>query len=286
MGRAKWKELTDEQIQTVIDNYVIKKQSLATCGKEFGLSQKVVETLLKDNHINKRTYTEARQEGRKYSCNDNFFKYQNSDMAYILGLIASDGNVAKKENLVTIELLTKDKEILEKIREKTKSTREIKDYVKSTTGQETSKFCVWSKNWKDDLGKYGIFPNKTFTLTPPLFLDNKFFIDYLRGYFDGDGTIYKRKYGNAFEIVGASKPVILWMISQLANVYGICANFTSTITLSGTVMYKLNVEKADMLKRLYNLLYDTEDCLYLKRKKENFNSLVNISRDSNTSVEV
>ena len=285
MGRAKWKELTDEQIQTVIENYVVKKQGLATCGKEFGLTQKVVETLLKDNNIHKRTYTEAKQEGRKYTCNDNFFKYQNSNMAYILGLIASDGSISSKENLITIELLNKDKEILEKIKEITKSSRDIKDYIKKSTNQNISKFCVWSKSWKEDLKRYNIVPNKTFILQPPTFLDDKFFPDFLRGFFDGDGSISKRKYGNVFEIACASKPMIDWFIEKLSNTYGIPCQYSSYEIINGK-MYKFFIGKSFLLPKIYNLLYQNNPELFLTRKKEKFNSLVKIPRDSNTSVEV
>lgn len=273
MGRAKWKELTDEQVQKVIENYVIKKQGLNTCGKEFNLSQKVVETLLKDNHIHKRTYTEAKQEGRKYSCNDNFFKYQTNNMAYILGLIASDGNIAKKENLITIELLSTDKEILEKIKNVTESSREIKDYIKSSTNQEVSKFCVWSKTWKDDLKKYNIVPDKTFILQPPTFLDDKFFPDFLRGFFDGDGSISKRDYGNVFEIGCASKTMIDWFIDKMGNLYGIPCQYSSYV-ITHELMYKLFIGKSFLLPKVYNLLYGNNPELFLQRKKNKFNSLV------------
>ena len=175
----------EENKQKVIDNYLFKKQGLQTAGKEFGYNQGMVESILKEAGIKKRTYTEAKQEGRKYSCND---KEQNSNMAYVLGFIAADGSIAKKENAIHINLSAIDGEILERIKLITESTRPIKYYTKNSTGQELVKFSVWSHEWKKDLEIYGITPAKTFTLKPPTFLNKKYAKDYIRGYFDADGS--------------------------------------------------------------------------------------------------
>ena len=91
MGRTK--ELSEEIERKIIYNYVELKQGLNTVGRNFGVSQYMVEKTLKKYGIKKRTYTEAKQTGRKFPCNDNFFKVQNSNMAYILGLLAADGSV-------------------------------------------------------------------------------------------------------------------------------------------------------------------------------------------------
>jgi len=84
MGRT-LSELSKEQKEIILDNYVNKKQGLQTAGKEFGASQFAVERLLKEYKIKKRSYTEAKQALRKYFVNDDFFKTQSPDMAYLLG---------------------------------------------------------------------------------------------------------------------------------------------------------------------------------------------------------
>ena len=62
-------------------------------------------------------------------------------MAYILGLIASDGNIAKKENKITIQLSAEDKNILEKIKEITKSSRSLDNYI-TKNNRDTIKFSA------------------------------------------------------------------------------------------------------------------------------------------------
>ena len=46
-------ELSQEQIDTIIYNYVILKKGLIPTGKAVGVSQKVVERVLKENGIQK-----------------------------------------------------------------------------------------------------------------------------------------------------------------------------------------------------------------------------------------
>ena len=84
-------ELSQEQIDTIIYNYVILKKGLIPTGKTVGVSQKVVERVLKENGIQKRTYVEAKDALRVYSVDDDYFKKQNHNMGYILGFIAADG---------------------------------------------------------------------------------------------------------------------------------------------------------------------------------------------------
>ena len=124
------KQIPEEHRQAIIDAYLSGK-GLIAAGAPYGCGQKVVETILKRAGIHKRTYEKSKQKQRMYSLNDNFFKTQSPDMAYILGFIAADGNVAKKENAISIQLHEKDAEILEKIKELTDSSRPL-DFYKTS----------------------------------------------------------------------------------------------------------------------------------------------------------
>ena len=285
MGRTK--TVNEEIEKQVIYNYLELKQGLQSAGRNFNLSQYMVEKILKKYGVKKRTYTEAKQEGRKYTCEDNYFKTQSSNMAYILGLLASDGSVSKKENLIAIQLLATDKEILEKIKEETKSQRPLESYIRKNTGHEIVSFRVWSKTWKNDLAHYGIIPEKTFKLVPPYLLNDEYNIDYIRGYFDGDGSIYHIKQDNRVfvEIAGASKEIIEWIQDKLINQYHIIINRPLIETLpNGTKIYKIKIGSKEEIKKLYKLFYHN-DTLYMQRKKNKFHSLLNIPRDFNSSNE-
>ena len=244
----------------------------------------MVEKILRKYGIKKRTYTESKQEGRKYSCNDDYFKVQSPNMAYILGLIASDGSVSKKENLIAIQLLESDKSILEEIRKETQSERPLSMYTRKNTGHIIATFRVWSKSWKDDLAHYGIVPNKTFILKPPELLKPEYRIDFIRGYFDGDGSIYSNPSQNKLgvDIVGASKEMMEWIHNELVNHYHLMLPRPATEVLNnGTVMYKVRTNSKEEVKKIYELLYSNGG-LCMQRKKRKFETLLNIPRDSNS----
>lgn len=291
MGRTK--NFSEEIEKQAIFNYIEKKQGLATAGKEFGITQHMMEKILKKHGIVKRTYTEAKQQGRKYPCNDDFFKIQTADMGYILGFIAADGYISAKENCVSIEILQQDKDILFQIAEKMDVTRPVTLQIRNN-GCQTATLRNWSASWKQDLSHYGIINNKTFTLKPPTLLLPKYRIDYIRGYFDGDGSISTTKVKNSkeiiynknsFEIIGASKPAMDWIREELINHYHIILNKTGHyITENGTVIYKIITTDKKQIQKIYDLFYNTESNLYLNRKKEKFETILNIPRDSNSSI--
>ena len=272
---ANSKQLPPEVINKIIYNYTILKKGLVPSGKEFNLSQEAVKNLLKTHGVKIRTYVEAKDLTRKYNLDDDFFKRQSHNMAYMLGFIAADGNIAKKENGIFIEIHQKDEALLHFFNEITKNTRPLKYYIhKHKDGADTpsAKFRAWSSAWKKDLAVYNIVPNKTFILKPPYFLENQYRITFLKGYFDGDGSIYYNKSKNQFfcSFIGASKEMIDWIYSFLATEYGIIGRKTKSVTSNNTTMYGIEYAKDNLIK-LRKLWYEskTSDCC-LERKKDKF----------------
>lgn len=267
--------LSESEKQNIIDRYVLEKESVYTIQKETGISQWYIEKTLKEAGVKRRTYVEAKQLGRKYTLNDDFFKVQSHNMAYILGLIASDGNVAKKENGIFIELEKQDEYLLQEIAKLTNNNRPLKEYLhKHENCKDTLavKFSAWSAEWKKDLAIYNIMPNKTHTLQPPDRLAEQYRISFIKGYFDGDGCFYYNleKYKKQIEIVGASKQMMEWIREQLVNLYAIPSTISSYKTSTGNTFYKLRIFGIENLCKIYNRWYNTTETssICLLRKKE------------------
>ena len=49
-------------------------------------------------------------------------------------------------------------------------------------------------------------------------------------------------------------------------------------------MYKIITTDKEQIQKIYDLFYNTESNLYLLRKKEKFETILNIPRDSNSLV--
>lgn len=266
-------DLTQEQIETIIFNYTVLKKGLVSSGKAAGVSQRVVEKVLKEYGIKKRTYTEAKQLLRAYSLNDNYFKIQSPNMAYILGFIAADGCVSSKENKVSIMLKDIDQDILQQIKEETENSREIKFQEKNN--QKYCSLIACSAEWKKDLSVYNIIPKKTFNLKPPLFLDRKYWIYYIKGFFDGDGSIYEANGTLGWKIGCCCKEIVDWMREFLVTDYGIyCNKIYYQNTVSNNGFWNLTYY-GDNARKIFKLFYEEEKTIQLNRKYLRYKELYN-----------
>lgn len=271
-----YEKTVPEDIQEkIIYNYTQLGMGLIPSGAPYGVSEYMVKKVLKQNNIYIRSYTESKDNLRIYTCNDDYFKTQSPNMAYILGLLASDGNVAKNENKISIALEERDTEILEKIGKEMQISRPVETYVR-LDGSVNSKLQVHSSAMKRDLAHYSIVPAKTFILQPPELLKPEYYIDYIRGYFDGDGSIYiNSDWSYGANISGASKAVISWIQKILAEKYNIvCTKLESIPRLSENRNYYRITYYGPKVLALYKSFYHNNDVLYMKRKKDVFEEIL------------
>ena len=258
-----WKKLSKNEIQTIIDRYVNLEMPLNKAGEIYHMNGHQVRNLLKEKGIKQRRKTV--NNNRIYKVNDNYFDIQNSNMAYILGFWAADGNVHSKENRLDLELSSEDEEILKQIRQEILCERPIKKY-QCSNGYIKNKLFFWSKKIKETFIEYGIVPNKTYSpdFKPPYKLDKKYWIDYIRGFFDGDGCI-KKANSLTFEINSVNKKFLEEIQKFFSEYYNIELNISTTGMKGRTIpLYRLYCY-GEKVKNIFNILY-TPNALYLKRK--------------------
>lgn len=268
-------QLPKETVEGILDNYVNKGFGLIKSGKEFGVGTRVVRRVLLENNIHIRSFNEAASisgvNRRIHDVNDNYFSEENHNMAYLLGFLASDGTIRKNDNSVKIGLSSVDRDFLLTIKKEIGYQGELTDYITSN-GFSVSELRFTSKQIKADLAKYNIIPNKTFIYTFPKNLKREYWIDFIRGYFDGDGSVST-----------ASSEAIRWQVSS-AN-----PDVLNTIVDFFFEEYeipKVNLQWQEKVHRLYYIQYSTTatrkifqilytpNCLKLPRKYEKFKKLV------------
>ena len=254
-------------------------------GREFGLSDRAVKKILKDAGIRLRTHREAtilrNKKAKKYDNNSNYFSTESPNMAYIMGFIAADGTIRKRENSIKITVSRRDREILEKIKEEVGIEVEVKDYTTSQ-GYDCSTLVWTDQKHKEDLAKYSIVPEKTFILRPPTNLKREYWIDYIRGYFDGDGSIGNIKSTNGrgngsirWQVCSATKELIEWIVDFFNEEYGIPkVNVQTRIRNHEKPLYIVQYSSRAS-RMIYKVLY-SESSLYLARKKEIFDNLMTL----------
>lgn len=182
-------QLTEEQKAEIIQKYYThKSQELAV---EYGVSKSYIIKLWSNANI------ENKKLHRIYHLNDDYFNTINTkDKAYFLGLLASDGNVFNRNNgqsiIIRLSLQSVDAYILERFKDYIGSDKPL-HYTRPSdkNRKEVCSIEIVSKKMGEDLKKYGVVPQKTYDFVMPD-IPAEFISHYLRGYFDGDGSITLR----------------------------------------------------------------------------------------------
>jgi len=232
------------------------------------------EDLLKQLGIKSRTslYKLLRQKNikvkprgtqLKYIANHSFFSKWSTDMAYCLGFITADGHVWKNRPYLTIAIHKKDIAILEFIRDCISPSSQVRDNTKYNSVQ----LCIYSKQIWLDLQKYNVTHSKTFSLSIDFNIPKKYWGDYLRGYFDGDGSIYScNMRGIQYHYASfscASQQMLIDVQQRLGMGIIRC--------LRGKY-YELRLCKSDCLK-LADIMYYNPNHFKLQRKYDKFKEI-------------
>lgn len=264
-------QFTEEEKRDIIFKYTQLQYSRTKLKKEYNCSDNKILKVLKDEKIHIRSKQEI--NSRKYKVNDNYFKKQGSNQAYIIGLLAADGNVSNKENRIDLELQSKDIEILEKIRKEIQSERPIKTYT-CANGYKKNKLLFWSAEIKKDLASFGVVPNKTYSKDYhfPYKIKNEFIIDYIRGLFDGDGSIKMTGSSITFQIDSSNKNILNTIKEWLEKEYAIITKISQKNSGTSLPLYRLYCY-GEQTKKLFSILY-TKDSLFMQRKYNEFLKLL------------
>jgi intein/homing endonuclease len=129
----------------------------------------------------------------KYQHDAFYFKEIDSEQkAYYLGFISADGNVSG--NSLAIQIQMRDKHILESFVSDIKFTGPIADRSKKNRDGGTTTYAtlvITGQQLVNDLAKWGVVPQKTGKLYRIPDIREDLVRHYLRGYYDGDGSIKK-----------------------------------------------------------------------------------------------
>jgi intein-encoded DNA endonuclease-like protein len=215
----------------------------------------------------------------KRRVNRNFFKTWSRTMAYILGYFAADGTMfVNKRGGHYIEFHSTDKCLIEMTKIALKSNHHVGVKIPPktrTTWKIAYRVQIGSKEIFADLSKLGFVQNKSNILMFPD-VPAKYFPDFVRGYFDGDGCIYfKRlkfrdiknpKWSVLSLFTSGSRRFLLELQHRLKR-YGVKGGSLKNKNRGFELMFS----RRDSLA-LYHLMYDTavDTGLYLPRKYKLF----------------
>lgn len=196
---------------------------------------------------------------RIYQLKENYFDKWSHNMAYILGFISADGSITGGYSL-TIMLHKKDIEVLQFMISEICPQIPIRELR-----EKYVKISFNSIAMINSLQKYNVVPNKSKIINFDFDIPNKYFGDYLRGVFDGDGCVMCRN--NTIESTFASGSLkFLQALRKRAGNIGYISKQSSR--KETWICYRWAMSKTDTLK-LRDMMYPSNG-FALSRKKNKF----------------
>jgi len=190
-----------------------------------------------------------------YKIDETYFEnIDNEEKSYFLGIIFADGYLNEKRNYMSLSIQENDVDILEKLKKSINTDKPlqlIKRKEKNTKNQY--RLLITRKKIVHDLKKLGVNQCKSLTCNPnKLNIKNQSLIKhFLRGYYDGDGSITFYKTRNTFN-----------------STINICCTYEFFNFFSDFIYDNLNI-KCILSKRFKNdkNIYDLRICGNRKVKK-------------------
>lgn len=270
-----------KEVQNKIVDLYNKKHGSPYIAKELGISTGKVSYFIKKN-LTLRSHREANS---RYSFNENFFEsIDTEEKAYWLGFLIADGYITKRENSYKIGVALSSCDIghLEKLNKSLNSNYPIRTYEatkNSYSNNNYSRLIYSSKIMFDNLLKYNFVEHKTNILNPPdVNLLNGFTSDFIRGYFDGNGSIAhtntELNNSYAFKLV-STKNFLDFVNNYIKEKLGFSANKYYKRKDYQEVM---SLEFGGNLKtqKILDLLYKNAT-IYLDRKYQRYLDLCNLN---------
>lgn len=224
--------------------------------------------------------------------NQDFFKIWSSDMAYVLGFFIADGCISVSKNRInnpyTFGLTSKDLEHLYNIQKVLGSNHKISKKFGSS-GSLAHQIQIRNSVIAADLLNLGVSLRKTYTLKP-IKVPEKYFSDYVRGFFDGDGTVYIYKVNGVQQLksgfVSVSQSFITDFNMRLCKALGIPEkSIHKTLGIkTGFMTQYSNCFYIDDSEKLAKFMYTNSPSLYLGRKGEIFKKWGLLKRRSFTKI--
>lgn len=255
--------------------FIIKKYKSGKCSREISnllankYSSNIIYKILKNNQIKQRPNSESH---RKYKINQNYFnKIDDQYKSYLLGFLCADGCIFYPKNQITLTIQLEDKKIVKCLSKKIfNSFKPIKyKNPQNIKHKNLISLTMRSKIMCDDLIKLTCTPRKSLTLDFPTLdqVPNRLIHHFIRGYFDGDGSVFRNKKNkNKISVCIACSD----KFAKKINLFLIKNNIKGFLIKRGKIT-NFRIKKYSEIKKFKKLIYKYSK-IHLNRKKYIFDT--------------
>jgi hypothetical protein len=285
------------------DLYYHQQKSLQDIANEYNCTRQTVKLLMEKYDLQRRQRSKARvlaiKKGKfeqfKYDdINEDFFSEWTPQMAWILGLLFTDGNVQRTKGQMRISISSVDYNLLEKVKKLLGSNKPINEKKQS---YDKSKIIYgyefYRKKMRDDLHELGLLERKSLNMQFPK-VPEEYIRHFIRGCWDGDGTVYLTKENINAQYVCGSEVFIKRLVDELSKIginrtrncymrsdelqrlrqiYSL-NKYPLRISVdyrSKNISYSIKLNSRDNIEKLFHFFYDgVDESIYLTRKYKVF----------------
>lgn len=259
-------EIDNNKIEYIINKYLegVRYDYIA---KEMHMDKEAIKNIILQSGNKIREKSDAFQQ---YHINQNYFDNIDSpEKAYILGLLYTDGNRNKRNNhyQIVLKLQDTDVDILYKIKDCLEYDRPLKfseESKKHPNIKDQYSLIIDNKQIATSLERWGIIPNKTKTLSFPTFLSDELIPHFIRGCWDGDGTISHNLKEQKASFIG-TYDMCMGIKNYIENKLDIHFSFKNVPSLSMDNLCTIGVSGGRQLKKFLDFIYK-DSTIHFNRK--------------------
>ena len=263
--------------QQIIQDYQAGK-SMRQIEKDYGATRATVSKFLEKHNIKS---TKGNHHRTYYHNEDYFENIDTEHKAYWLGFIFADGHITNHDkrygqDQFGISQNEQDIEILYKFKQDIEATNPIHKYNSDAhpIGKALCRIQLVSQKTVNDLIDKGCYKQKSLILQPPKKVPQELMPHFIRGYFDGDGSItktknlhYKKTDGYAYNInITCTKEIATWLLC-----YFDMGSIIKDSRRESTYYYSLGGHQ--QVISFYHKLYNGAT-IYMERKFQRFQELL------------
>ena len=278
------RKLSDEQKIEIVKKYR-KGLHGAELAKEYKVTRQDIHYLLKNRNIPlNKTMSELR---RKYSLNESYLDVLDcEEKAYFLGFMYADGCVCD-DYTINLGLQESDFSILEKFKKNLQSSRPIAfGKRKMDNHKNMNILALNSMKLSKRLIELGCTPRKSLTLKFPTSdqVPEHLIRHFIRGYFDGDGSIYISKTRVSTLTCYCCVVSTLEFCNKIKQIIktklGINCNISKRFKESDTTTRQLRISGNKQIKLFLDWIY-IDSTIYLERKFNKYQKIISILKERN-----
>lgn len=207
---------------------------------------------------------------RKHYFDTDFFETINTpEKAYFLGFIQADGCITQQERcgkVLSFQIHKKDIDVMQKFL----SVLNARGIELRNSGSHYVRLSLCSNKLVNDLLKHGVAYKKSYSDKFPKIGDNSLLSHYIRGVFDGDGSVYQETCtGHPTCYIMGRLMFCKWVQEAIGSQLDIS---TRIYKQKGDVC-TLRIRRERDVKRFFEWLY-LDATVYLERKKRKFEELL------------